>query len=58
MNAFKEPVGKKSLVEEIVLIPSGAGRFEVIADGRLIFSKAATGRHPTADEIIALIRKG
>lgn len=58
MNAFKEPMGKKSLIEEISLIPSSAGRFEVTVDGKLIYSKVATGRHPTEDEVIELIRKG
>jgi selT/selW/selH-like putative selenoprotein len=34
------------------MIPSGGGRFEVVADGRLIYSKAATGRHPSHEEIL------
>lgn len=34
------------------MIPSGGGRFEVVADGRLIYSKAATGQHPTHEEIV------
>ena len=37
------------------MIPSGGGRFEVVADGMLIYSKAATGRHPTHDEILAAL---
>lgn len=40
---------------DIGMIPSGGGRFEVVADGRLIYSKAATGRHPTHDEILAAL---
>ena len=34
---------------------SGGGRFEVVADGRLVYSKAATGRHPTHEEVIEAI---
>ena len=34
------------------MIPSGGGRFEVVADGKLIYSKAATGRHPSHEEIL------
>ncbi len=34
------------------MIESSGGRFEVIADGKLIFSKKATGRHPTHEEIL------
>ncbi len=35
------------------MIPSGGGRFKVVADGKLVYSKAATGRHPTHEEILA-----
>lgn len=34
------------------MIPSGGGRFEVVVDGNLIFSKKAMGRHPTHEEIL------
>ncbi len=37
------------------MIPSGGGRFEVAADGKLIYSKAATGRHPSHEEILAAL---
>jgi len=40
---------------EIELIESGGGRFEVTVDGRRIYSKKATGRHPTHEEIFAAI---
>jgi selT/selW/selH-like putative selenoprotein len=38
-------------VRELTLIPSGGGAFEVIANGRLIYSKKKTHRHPTIKEI-------
>lgn len=37
-------------------MPSSKGRFEVILDDRLIFSKAALGRHADAGEVAGLIR--
>jgi len=35
----------------VKLIPSGGGVFEVMVDGRLIFSKRQLGRFPEPDEI-------
>jgi selenoprotein W-related protein len=32
-------------------VPSGGGVFEVTVDGELIYSKRATGRHATWEEI-------
>ena len=37
-------------------MPSSKGRFEVLLDGELIFSKAALGRHAEAGEIAAIVR--
>ena len=37
------------------LIPSGGGAFEVIVDGKLVYSKKATGRHCTEEEIFDAI---
>lgn len=44
-------------IAELRLIPSGGGRYEVMVDGELIFSKAASGRHTSSEEILALIRQ-
>ena len=35
------------------LIPSGGGVFEVMVDGRLVFSKKQLNRFPAAEEIFA-----
>lgn len=40
---------------DIELIPSGGGVFEVEADGRLVYSKKATGRHCTELEVFQAI---
>ena len=38
-----------------MLLPSHGGRFEVTADGELIFSKLAEGRFPEEREILEKI---
>ncbi|MBM3970400.1 MAG: SelT/SelW/SelH family protein [Planctomycetes bacterium] len=38
---------------EPTLIPGGGGIFEIVADGKLIYSKHQTGRFPTHDEVLS-----
>jgi selenoprotein W-related protein len=45
------------LIEEIKLIPSDGGKFEVTINGRLLYSKLATHRHAEPGEILGLVRK-
>jgi selenoprotein W-related protein len=45
------------LIEEIRLIPSDGGRFEVTVNGQLLFSKLATHRHAEPGEVLGLVRK-
>ena len=42
---------------EVKLIPSSGGVFDVRADGALVFSKTAAGRHAQPGEVLDLIRK-
>ncbi|MDQ4095450.1 MAG: Rdx family protein [Actinomycetota bacterium] len=44
-------------VEDLRIIPSRGGVFEVVVDDVLAFSKKATGRHGEYDDILAEIRK-
>ncbi len=44
-------------MEEIALIPSDGGRFEVSVNGRLIYSKLATQRHAQPGEVVGLVNK-
>ncbi len=37
-------------IDEITLIPSDGGCFEVTVDGTLVYSKLATGRHVESGE--------
>jgi selenoprotein W-related protein len=43
-------------LDEIRLVPSSGGRFEVSLDGELVFSKAALDRHAEPGELSRLIR--
>jgi selenoprotein W-related protein len=56
VTSFRPLIGLKHPIEEIILIPSGNGRFEVTIDGELVYSKAATGKHTTNDTIIEKVR--
>jgi predicted Rdx family selenoprotein len=56
VNIFKPLVGNKHPIQEIVLIPSGNGRYEVAIDGELVYSKAATGQHTTNEFVINEVR--
>jgi selenoprotein W-related protein len=42
---------------EVETIPSSGGVFEVVVDGKLVFSKKALGRHAKPGEVVELIRQ-
>ncbi|MQB00471.1 MAG: SelT/SelW/SelH family protein [Actinobacteria bacterium] len=43
-------------IQDLVLIPSRGGVFEVVVDDKLVYSKKQTGRHAEHDEILEQIR--
>lgn len=43
---------KKNDVGAVSLIPSSGGVFEVLADGKTVFSKKAMGRRPEPGEVV------
>jgi selenoprotein W-related protein len=45
------------MLEELTLVPSDGGRFEVTVNGQLLFSKLSTHRHAEAGEVLGLVRK-
>ena len=47
---------KKALKFSSKYIKGGGGVFDIVADGKLIFSKKAEGRYPTHEEIIGSLR--
>ncbi len=44
-------------IDDITLIPSGGGVFEVMVGEELVYSKKQTGRHTDYDEVGPLVRK-
>jgi selenoprotein W-related protein len=42
-------------IARVTLLPSSGGRFEVMLDGELLFSKAALKRHPRPGELHGLV---
>jgi selenoprotein W-related protein len=42
-------------VENISLIPSDGGRFEVLVNDVLVYSKLQTGRHAEPGEVVCLV---
>jgi selenoprotein W-related protein len=44
------------VIEKLTLIPSSGGRFEVEVNGKLIYSKLATGEFPAPGEIQTLLK--
>jgi selenoprotein W-related protein len=39
------------------LVKGSGGIFDVVADGKKVFSKHETGRFPDLDKIVAMLRK-
>ncbi len=42
---------------KVELIPSGGGRFEVVADSTPVFEKSKLGRHAEPGEVIASLER-
>jgi predicted Rdx family selenoprotein len=56
VTTFRPVMGRTHPIEQITLVPSGNGRFEVTIDDELVYSKAATGEHTTNEYIIQKAR--
>ncbi len=57
ITAFRPPLGQAHPIEEVVLLPSDDGRYEVTIDGDLVYSKAAVGKHTTNEYIVERVRE-
>ena len=44
-------------IKELRIIPSEGGRFEIVVDGELIYSKLATHRHAEPGEVAGLVEE-
>lgn len=40
------------------MTPGATGQFDVLADGRLVFSKASAGRFPEPEEVLQALHSG
>lgn len=47
----------ESMIGEITLIPSDSGKFEIMVNDRLVYSKLETGRFTEPGEAVKLISK-
>ncbi len=45
------------VIESITLVTGGAGVFDVVVDGDLLYSKQQTGRHANPREVLDLFRE-
>jgi selenoprotein W-related protein len=45
------------VIEEIKVIPSEGGKFEVAVNGQLLYSKLSMHRHAEPGEVLGLVRK-
>ena len=45
------------VIERLDMLPSSKGRFEVIVDGDLVFSKASLGRHAEPGEVVGILEQ-
>lgn len=44
-------------ISSVTLIPADSGKFEVVVNGKLIYSKTKTGRHADPGEVISLVKE-
>ncbi len=44
-------------IETLSLVPSDGGRFEVMVNDKLVYSKLQTGRHAESGEVVGLVKK-
>ena len=47
----------EQIISRLTLIPSGGGRFEVMLDDRMVYSKAETGLHPDYEAVAVPLRE-
>ena len=43
-------------IQEMTLIPSAGGKFEVSVNGKLIYSKLETGKHTDPGQVLGLFQ--
>jgi selenoprotein W-related protein len=48
---------RETAIASIRLVPSDGGRFEVVVNGDVLFSKLEAGRHPQEGEVLRLLSR-
>ena len=57
MRATEELLGNyQHVINDMKLIPSGGGRFELVVNGDLVYSKKGTGRHVNEGEVLEIFQ--
>ena len=55
VRAADEILGNyQHVIEDFKLIPSGGGRFELMVNGEMAYSKKSTGRHANDGEVLSI----
>ena len=57
MSAVEALLEFEHHIDELTLIPSKGGAYEVVVDGDLVYSKKETGRHAELHEVVDPIRE-
>jgi len=55
--AAKLLTSHKQRIKGLTLVPSGGGCFELVAGGKLLYSKLQTGSFPDEDDLVKLVGK-
>lgn len=58
MSLVTELLGRfEPEIESLTLVPSDGGRFEIVVNDKLVYSKLQTGRHIEAADAVGLVEK-
>lgn len=48
---------KQAFGVDVTLVPGSGGVFDIIADGKLVYSKSETGRFPNPGEVVKIMKE-
>ena len=56
INELLEDKELEAQIESLMLIPTIGGKFEIMVNGELVFSKKTLGRHAEPGEVYGLVK--
>ena len=56
MNELLDDKKLEAQIESLILIPASGGKFEIVVNDELIYSKKTTGRHAEPGEVYGLVK--